>query len=154
MTKYTGYAKYNQVQAELNNSRSNKSGKLSYRDSSKHIVEQKQYDNTTGVTVSSDMRLAILQPTSSYLPSKEDVQILKNLTSPSLLGSILNKFSGIVAVDIETHGTQAANPDCIIVGIGMADASQIIYVDLTTCTKTVRERLYTWLKEYTGTPRS
>lgn len=125
-------------------------GKLSFQDNADKIIQISKKDPDTGITLSEDIRLAVVKPTHSYMPTEDDVTIIKDCSSLSFIRSILSRFNGIMAVDIETNGTSAHRPDNYIVGIGMADANNIVYIDLESCSSKVIDYVYSWLNDYEG----
>jgi DNA polymerase I-like protein with 3'-5' exonuclease and polymerase domains len=126
----------------------NNNSKLSFHDSADRIISVKQTDPDTGITTSYDMRLAVVKPAKSFMPSKEHVTILEYVYSKGVIAKVLGNLSGVIAVDIETNGTQAANKDIRIVGIGIADSSNIIYFDFETNGKEVNKQVLRWLADY------
>lgn len=145
-----GYDGFNQSKQKLDEHRESSRGKLSYHDSSNRIISVSVKDKETGITYSTDARLAILNTTRSYMPKKQDVAIFEYLYSIGVIARALKKLSGVIAVDIETKGTQAADPDTRIVGIGIADAQNILYIDFETNGKEVNQFVLNFLSEYTG----
>ena len=122
---------------------------LSFIDSSNKIIKQSFYDSDTGLTKSTDLRLAIVQPAHNLMmPTEQDVHIYEYVISPGILYPILKKFKGIIAVDIETNGTQAADPDTRIVGIGIASSEQICYFDFETNSIEANQLVLDFLSEY------
>lgn len=128
--------------------RRGKAGTLSYIDSKKKILKVSHTDSETGITTSQDLQLAVVTPTQAYMPTRDDIQIISYNYSVKDVSQLLHQLSGIIAVDIETKGQQAANADCEIVGIGIADHAHILYFDLVTNGKEVNDELYKFLKEY------
>lgn len=146
--KYGGYAGFHQVKA--NQSSQGQRRRLSYQESAERLIHLKQYNEETGLTESTDIRLAVVRPTQSYMPTREDATIYSEYKSVESVRAVLAKLRGTVAVDIETRGTQAADPDCILVGIGMADSSNILYFDFKTNSEEVNQAVLDWLCEYEG----
>jgi DNA polymerase I-like protein with 3'-5' exonuclease and polymerase domains len=146
---YKNLANSLQNQSKLNNTY-----KLSYQDSADKIIKVSKRNPDTGITVSEDIRLAVVKPSHSYMPTRDDVTILEYINSVNIIRRELSKLSGIVAVDIETRGTQAASDECYIVGIGMADGNNIFYFDFETnvieCNNTVLEFLDTYEGGFVG----
>jgi hypothetical protein len=67
----------------------------------------------------------LLTPLKLPKPDRSAITIL-DLSTISQLGQL----DKLVAVDIETNGTKAHDPDCRIVGIGIADHSNIFYIPI------------------------
>jgi DNA polymerase I-like protein with 3'-5' exonuclease and polymerase domains len=145
---FGGYKGYFNSKKKLDNKRKYQRGRLSYQDSANKIISNKFFNPTTGMTISHDMRLAVVSPTHSYMPQKEDVTIVSYNYSIGFVKTILSKLNGIIAVDIETRGTQAHNPDCIIVGIGIASDTEIIYFDFATNGLEVNQLVLNFLASY------
>lgn len=122
--------------------------KVSYLDSADRIVKLKTYNKDTGLTVSTDLRLAIVKPTVSYMPVEQDVSIFKNISQPGILYAQLKKLSGLVAVDLETNGTQAADPNVKIVGLGLASSDQIMYFDFKSNSPQANQVVLDFLVNY------
>jgi hypothetical protein len=147
---FGGYKTYFDSKRKLESQRHRSKGKLSYHDSSDKLISVKSIDPATGITTSYDMRMALVKPSKSYMPQKADVIIYEYLYSTGIIARALKQLNGIIAVDIETKGTQAANTDCKIIGIGIADASHIYYIDFATNGKEVNQFVLDWLSKYEG----
>ncbi len=145
---FGGYKTYWDSKEKLEQKRRRTRGKLSYQDSSDKIISIKSHDSSTGITTSHDMRLAVVSPTTSYMPTKKDVAIYEYLYSIGVMSRALSQLNGIIAVDIETKGTQAASSECEIVGIGIADSRNIFYIDFATNGKEVNQFVLNFLAEY------
>lgn len=146
--KFGGYKGFFNSYKKLLEHRQNTKGRLSYQDNADKIIKVKIKNKETGITISHDMRLAIVKPTNAYMPQRQDIHIFQNMENIEYLSSYLNRYNGIVALDLETCGTQAADINNFIVGIGLADASNIAYFDLTTSTKECVDYLYDWINNY------
>lgn len=136
------------TQDKIEHKRRMTKGKLSYHDNSDKIIKIKKTNPETGITVSQDMRLAVLKPTTSYMPTKNDVMIYKSCPSVSFIRTVLGSLKGVIAVDIETRGTRAHLKDDIIIGIGIASADKIIYLDINNYNTPVKDYIYNWLVDY------
>lgn len=144
-----GYKDWAKSQARIEKQRESSEGKLSYHDSSDKIISVKQTNSQTGITFSYDMRLAIVKPSTTYKPLKQDVSIFERLHQLGVVRMALRKLSGVVAVDIETKGTQAADYDnCELMGIGLADANNIYYFDFATNGSEVNQEVLDFLSTY------
>lgn len=121
---------------------------LSFLESADRVIKVRQYDEETGLTTSTDIRLAIVRPTKTDMPKKSDVKIFSSIKSPGLIRKSLSNFSGIIAVDLETQGTQAADPEQTIVGIGIASLDYCAYYDLSLNSDSANQAVLDWLTEY------
>lgn len=144
---FGNYRPGKEVQEKLDKIKRNSTAKVSYRDNSDKIIKIKK-QNENGITVSEDMRMAIVKPTYSYKPVKQDVSIIKNMKQVSPIKSILRGFTGLLAVDIETNGVCAHKKEDKIVGIGIASADKIVYIDILSASPQVIGFIYEWLAEY------
>ena len=136
------------TQENIEQMRRQTTGKLSFHDSSNKIIKLNSFNPETGLTTSQDMRLAVVRPTTSYMPTKDDITIMKQCHSISLIRTVLNMFNGVIAVDIETRGTRAHLKEDLVIGIGIASADQITYLNVHNFTNPVKEYVYNWLAEY------
>src|SRR5687767_948728 len=93
----------------------------------------------------SKLPYVLLQPTKIDKPPREAVEIYNSLQTVYKLKQILEGITGLIAVDIETNGTQAANPNHKIVGIGIASAERILYFAKPACSDEVWAYLLEWL---------
>ena len=126
---------------------------LSFIDSADKIIKLNQRNPETGITTSVDLRLAIVKPTiHSKIPTKQEVNIYEYINSPGIIHRVLKNFrpNDIIAVDIETNGTQAADPSIDIVGIGIASDNFIAYFDFSTNVTEANKVVLDWLSEYQG----
>lgn len=93
---------------------------------------------------------ALLRPVKREKLSRNDIAILTGVNSTEQLEYYLKDFGKgeLLAVDIETRGTQAANPNDIIVGIGVSNGRKALYLDLRSSANSVRDYLF----DYLGSP--
>jgi len=124
--------------------------RLSFLESADKIIQLKTVNTETGITRSIDLRLAVVKPAHCMMPTKEDVNIYEFINSPGILYRALKGIEGTIAVDIETNGTQAADSDVRIVGIGIASSTKIMYFDFETNIKECNEAILGWLRDYEG----
>jgi hypothetical protein len=78
----------------------------------------------------SDSQYKILKPTIIKMPRRERVEIIN---TPQLFAEIertLFKLRGKWAVDIETQGTQAADKNTKVVGVGISNGQALTYFDI------------------------
>jgi len=61
----------------------------------------------------------------------------------------LSSNTGLWAIDLETRGVDASDPDTFVVGIGLADELRCLYIDL----RTLSTACMTWLIGWIGTQR-
>lgn len=88
----------------------------------------------------------LLTPVKTEKLAKNQCRILTNLTKTSEAYDILSLFKpGILAVDIETNGTNAANKDTNIVGLGLAQKQLAVYIDFLTCSNQVKQYILSYL---------
>ena len=136
------------VQDKINYKRQHSKGKLSFQDNSDKIIKHSVKDTQSGLTISYDMRLAIVKPTKAYLPTKDNVQIVIDPPLDYIRAVLSNNFDKLVAVDIETNGVKAHDPNCQIVGIGIASDTDIVYFDLVEMKPEPKQYLYQWLRNH------
>jgi len=87
-------------------------------------------------------QLAILKPVDTPKISVEKIKIYSKLYSREAVKNIFKNITGVLAVDIETQGTQAADPETSIVGIGISNGRRNLYFDIRTIsTEAYRELL-------------
>ncbi len=125
--------------------------RLSYIESADRVISVKQKDDYTGISSWTDIRLAVvvpLKPGQSAIPGKDKVKIYSELLAPGVVRSALRGLSGILAVDIETKGTQAAAGDSVIVGVGIASVDKILYFDFSRNSELANQAVLTFLTEY------
>lgn len=120
---------------------------LSYHQNIDKIVS-KQISFDKSVRVSNDFRLAIVKPIKAQKPNRSDIKIYKNLTLVQPLNYHLEKLTGLLAVDIETNGYAAHDPDVKIIGIGIANFEHIIYIDYNSCSARVKRYVLDFLSNY------
>ena len=116
-----------------------------YESDTDRLVTYKYVDGETKRPVEVDMPLAILKPTKAPTPSKQDVLVVRDLSSKSELKRILSQAFGnetLLAVDIETTGLKATSDS--MVGIGIASFESIVYFDLASCSTAVWDYLLGW----------
>jgi DNA polymerase I-like protein with 3'-5' exonuclease and polymerase domains len=80
------------------------------------------------VEIVKELNYALLRPKKIPTIPKEAVQVLTGLTVKQAVYFISN-LEDLVSFDIETRGVNAALPYCQIVGIGLADSQNILYID-------------------------
>jgi len=75
----------------------------------------------------------LLQPVQTIsIPDKSRIRIFSTPLSSEEINSIFSRIpAGLLAVDIETTGTQAADPLIKIVGIGLSTGADTFYFDVT-----------------------
>jgi DNA polymerase I-like protein with 3'-5' exonuclease and polymerase domains len=147
---YAGMFRSLANQAE-GSSPSNSPQRLAYLENADKVIKVRQYDSETGMVRAYDMQLGIVKPSkSTMMPTRDDINIYEYINSPGIIMPVLRKITGIIAVDIETKGTQAADPDTEIVGVGIASMDTILYLDFATNTHEVNAAVLDWLREYQG----
>jgi DNA polymerase I-like protein with 3'-5' exonuclease and polymerase domains len=94
---------------------------------------------------SSQLPYSLLKQIKTDKPPKAAVEIYSSLQTVYKLKQILEGITGLVVVDIESKGLQAAHPDFRIVGIGLATADRILYFARPACSDSVWSYLLEWL---------
>lgn len=117
-------------------------------DSANKIIQVKQLDKETGIITAYDMRLAVVKPAKTYQPDFGDVKVYSNIQSTGIIYRMLRKLQGPLAVDIETKGTEAHNPECQVVGVGMSDGTSILYFDFATNSAECNQAVLDFLADY------
>lgn len=88
----------------------------------------------------------LLTPVKTDKLPKQKCKIVTNLTKTFEAYDILSLLKpGLLAVDIETNGTNAANKETVIVGLGLAQKSIAIYFDFKTCSPQVKQYIFSYL---------
>ncbi len=87
----------------------------------------------------------LLTPAKTEKPTKKKVRIYDNLTSPEAVTNTLKNLTGLLAVDLETTGTQAANYSVKVVGIGVSNGKTSVYYDRAGLSPEAWSRLLTEL---------
>lgn len=76
--------------------------------------------------------LAILKPVDTPKLSAQKIKTYSKLYSRNAVQNIFRNITGLLAVDIETLGTQAASAEAKVVGIGISNAKKNLYFDTRT----------------------
>lgn len=92
-----------------------------------------------------ELNFALLKPVQTRKIPNSAVEIVDSCHTIYKLNQILDGITGLLAVDIETTGVQAADPNVRVIGLGIASSSRIVYFHRDGLSPECWDYLLNWL---------